>query len=127
MEQKIDNFHPGFPFSDKRPTSITLVCLLGFLGLGFAVLGILIPNVRNQIINQYDFYFILFAILTSILSLLGLIGYWKMRKWGVCFYTVSAAISIMYSILSGLSPDKILNFGDYLVLVVGFIYFKKMK
>ncbi len=61
----------------------------------------------------------------TLLGLIGLVGYWKMRKWGVYVYTTMAVLSIGYGLIVGISG--ILGYIIPLVIiVVGFANLKKM-
>ncbi|MBU2218893.1 hypothetical protein KKG15_00105 [Patescibacteria group bacterium] len=126
MEQQIDNSTQQNSLLGKRPKLITVFCIIGFIGVSFILAGLFMPTARQLLIQQYGVLFIPVTLLTTSLGLIGLIGYWKMRKWGVYVYTSMAVISIGYGLIVGISFD----FLDYilpLVMVgVGFANLKKM-
>src|SRR3989344_6652426 len=92
----------------SRPKIITSVCLLGFVGYGLGLIGLVgfliftgafsTPTAVYQLLSSYGSFVI---ILTSLLTLVGLIGYWKMRKWGVYIYAVMLAIYVVYMLVVG--------------------------
>ncbi|MBI4125425.1 MAG: hypothetical protein HY609_02315 [Deltaproteobacteria bacterium] len=109
----------------KRPTIITVFCIIGFIGTPFVFGGLLIPSARTFLIQQYGLLFVPITILSSLLGLIGLIGCWKMRKWGVYFYTAMAVISIGYGLVVGI-PGILGYILPLVILGVGFANLKKM-
>ena len=112
--------------SEKRPIIITIFCIMGFLAVPFIIAGFLIPSGRNFLIQQYGFSFILIANLLSILSLAGLIGYWKMRKWGVYIYTAAIIINYIYGFIIGISTNSLSFIVPFMIICAGFANLKKM-
>jgi len=111
---------------EQRPTLITVFCVLGFIGIPIMLLSIAIPEVRNQMIQQYGNLVMLNLIVSSILGTIGLVGLWQMKKWGVYFYTAMAIFSTLFSIYQGIS----FNLGYILppvIAAVGWMNLKKMK
>ena len=124
MEQQ-NILQPNSPTA-KRPKIITVFCIIGFIGAPFVFEGLLIPSARELLIQQYGIFFVPITLLSSLLGLIGLIGYWKMRKWGVYFYTAMAVISIGYGLIVGISG--ILGYILPLVILgAGFTNLKKMS
>lgn len=66
----------------KRPTSITVICIIAFIGVISKVPLIFLPEVK-QIGSWYPSYFTLIAVICFVC----LIGIWKMRKWAAYTYT----------------------------------------
>lgn len=60
-----------------------------------------------------------------ILGTIGLVGYWKMKKWGVYIYGLMAIVSIGYMISIGM-PTVYVHFFSILVMIIGFANIKKM-
>lgn len=117
---------------NQRPPLITFICLFFGLFGGLVVfllffLSFIIPGIRDIMIREYGI--IRFTITTLVpftLGLVGLIGYWKMRKWGLYFYSAM----FVFSILSSLILNTQISFLSIIiplgVIGVGFTYFKQM-
>ena len=82
----------------KRPLLVTIICIFGFIGVPLQILGsllLLIPQIvefadmANKVLPSW--YYML-HILFAILFLISLIFIWKMKKWGLIFYTILIAI-----------------------------------
>lgn len=110
----------------KRPIIITIFCILGFLGSAPMLLGLLLPAARAQLITQYGSIMIPISASTFILGLSGIIGYWKMRKWGIYIYSVMAIISIGSGILLNMQTGIISYIMPVVIIVIGIIYYKRM-
>lgn len=72
----------------ERPALITLICILGFLGVASGLWGLESPYDR-ELGTTFQAYHA--VVLT--LSLIVLIGLWKMKKWSVILYGVIAVIN----------------------------------
>jgi hypothetical protein len=68
--------------SKKRPTAITVLCVLGFVGSPIAVLTCFSES-AIQIGSWYPPY----LGFSSALGLICMIGLWKMKKWAAYVYT----------------------------------------
>lgn len=66
----------------KRPTSITVICVLGFIGAAL-IIPVIFSGVAKQIGSWYPSY----LALTSIVGLVCMIGLWQMKKWAAYTYT----------------------------------------
>ena len=66
----------------KRPTSITVICILGILG-ALASLPLLFSPIAQDIGAWYPPY----LGLSSIVGLVCMIGLWMMKKWAAFTYT----------------------------------------
>ena len=111
----------------KRPIIITIVCILGFLGAAVMLLGLLSPSARTQLIKQYGTIMIPISMLSFSFFLAGIIGYWKMRKWGVYFYSVMAIISIGSGILLNLQTGILSYIIPIVIIGIGIIYYNRMS
>lgn len=79
----------------KRPLLITIICILGFMGIPLQIFGL--SSIADVIIpSWYSILNVLFALA----YLVGLIFIWKMKKWGLILYTSLAIVegTIMFSL-----------------------------
>lgn len=113
----------------KRPLIITILCVLNFIGLTITLLGLLIPENRALIVQRAGGVMVPMAFAISISAFVGMIGYWKMRKWGVWIYSGMAIIDFGSDFLLNLSLSQI-GVTQYilkiLVIAVGIVYFNRM-
>ena len=79
-----------------RPGIITFFCILGFIGAAITAAILMISASASNPTTWLGTLII--TSLVIILEVVGLIGYWRMRKWGVYVYT---AVQIFYAIYSG--------------------------
>lgn len=77
--------------SVERPTIITVICIIGFVGAGLGLLG-------SFALLALAPMFGIIALASVGVGLTALIGVWQMKKWGVYVYTASAALSIIGSL-----------------------------
>jgi hypothetical protein len=110
----------------KRPAIITIICILGFLGAVMMLLTLLNPSARTQMIQEEGVIIIPFLMSIFIFWVAGMIGYWKMKRWGVHLYIVMAVISIGAGFLFNLQTGTISYLMPIIVIGIGLIYFKRM-
>lgn len=63
----------------KRPFAVTIICLIGFLEL-------LISIIYNQIFIIEDYYTTSYISFILLLTMVCIIGLWKMKKWALFIY-----------------------------------------
>jgi hypothetical protein len=66
----------------KRPTAITVVCIMSFIGVAFTF-PLIFSNISAQIGSWYPPY----LGLSAIIGLVCMIGLWQMKKWAAYTYT----------------------------------------
>jgi hypothetical protein len=113
----------------KRPLIITILCVLNFIGLTITFLGLLIPENRAVIVQRAGEVMVPMAFVITISAFVGMVGYWKMRKWGVWIYSGMAIIDFGSDFLLNLSLSQIgiiQMMLKILVIAVGIAYFNRM-
>jgi len=128
MQQTTNSISKSYSLQ-KRPGVITAVCIVGFITLAFVLSGLFIPSVREPVIQKYGFFsFILSVPFPVLLALIGLVGYWKMRKWGVYVYTAMVVFSIGIGFIQGggLGAAVGNNIFPAFIIGIGFAYLKRM-
>ena len=88
---------------DERPVLVTVICILGFLGVPLTfLLSILtlVPEFAALTGQVFPIWYSVFSIVLAVLYLVGLIFIWKMKKWALVCYTtlVIADYIAMFSI-----------------------------
>ncbi len=108
--------------SGQRPTFLTVVCILSFIGIGLAVIGyaaaFAVLGVAEAAVGGLDqamqdagatmttgpstgvvWAYIIVGFLTVIMQLIGVIQMWKLKKKGFMLYTIAAVISVVMGIV----------------------------
>lgn len=113
----------------KRPLIITIICVLNFTGITCSFLSLVIPEDRALLVRRAGAVMVPIAFTICILVFVGMIGYWKMRKWGVWVYSCMAVINFGSGLLLRLPLSQKGVFHYLLiifVIVIGFVYFDRM-
>jgi len=89
--------HDAGALKSKRPTSITVICVLGFIGAAFSI-----PLIFSDVARQLGSWYPPFLGLMSALGLACMIGLWKMKKWAAYTYTGMVALNQIVLLATGL-------------------------
>ena len=128
METNYTN-QPLAPQSNKRrPTFVTVLCILGFIGIAFSLIGVLALRFVQDIPELEVFgvlppWYSIFSLAIDIFYLASLIYIWKMKKVGLIALTGIFAVDIVVALLDVPS----LVFGEALItfiicaVVIGFV------
>jgi len=81
-QQNINDQVNEKPDNKKRPTAITVICVLGFIGAAFTI-PIIFSDLPGQVGNWYPPY----LGLSAIIGFACMIGLWQMKKWAAYTYT----------------------------------------
>lgn len=83
MEPKeIIDLPPEEPQPKKRPVAITVICVLGFIGVAVAV-----PMAFSGMARFIGAWYPPYLLLSAGVGLACMIGLWKMKKWAAYAYT----------------------------------------
>ena len=72
----------------KRPTSITVICVLGFIGALFTV-----PLIFSPIAQQIGPWYPPYLGFSAVIGLACMVGLWMMKKWAAYTYTGFVALN----------------------------------
>ena len=81
-QQNIDNQVNEKQEEKKRPTAITVICVLGFIGAAFTI-----PLIFSDIAGQIGSWYPPYLGLSAIIGLVCMVGLWQMKKWAAYTYT----------------------------------------
>jgi hypothetical protein len=81
----------------ERPTSITAICVLGFIGALISV-----PLIFSPVAQQIGFGYLLYLGLSSFIALVCMLGLWMMKKWAVYTYIGLIALNQIFLLAMGL-------------------------
>lgn len=108
-----------------RPTSITLICVLGFVGALEISWAILYPSISTTL-QRLGLGFSLYLTFSALFLFICMIGLWLMKKWGVYTYTALSVINQVVLVFLGRW-----NIGALLipaiVLYIGYRHLSKMS
>lgn len=90
-----------------RPTFLTVLCILTFIGSGLGVLGGLLGLVGSSALGMFapqgTMLVQVMGLIAAVLCLYGAIQMWGLKKQGFMMYAAGVAISIIGSIVSALT------------------------
>ena len=109
------------PVAMHRPWAITVICVLSLIGAPAAI-WILSSGIAEQIGPWYPPY----LAGASIVGAICLLGFWKMRRWGVVLYTVLALINQVVLLVAG-RWNALAIILPGIVVAIGFGYFSRMR
>ncbi len=105
----------------SRPIAITVICVLGFIGVLFVV-PIALSAQASAIANWYPPY----LIFASIVGIICFIALWKMKAWGVYTYALFVVVNQITLITIGLWTISSLAI-PAIVVAIGVYYLKDMS
>ena len=108
IDVKTENVTQEKEIKNKRPTAITVICVLGFIGVALIFL-LIFSGMAARIGNWYLPY----ATCLAIIGLVNMIGLWKMKKWAAYAYTGVMAFNQIVLLSVGLW-----NFKDFIIPVI---------
>jgi len=105
MERPIQPFTSTKPAKGARPVVITIICILGFIGVGAIVLMALFALTGGAVSGTGFGLPLTWAgillLAMSLVQLWPLLGMWNMKKYGVIAYTVLFVIGQLSVIIDG--------------------------
>ncbi len=105
----------------ERPVIITVICIIGFIGLLFVV-----PIIFSEIAKSVGAWYPPYLVFSTIIGLVCMIGLWMMKKWSIIAYTLFVVINQVVMITFGVWNIFALIIPG-IVIVIGFLNYKKMK
>lgn len=134
MSETLDNVNAE---AGKRPTFLTVICILSFVGIGLAIIGYITAftlmgvaesaiSTANQMAAEAGvqveqgpstgiiWAYIIGGFVTAIIQLVGVLQMWKLKKSGFMLYTAASVIAIVLTILYS-------GFGVGIIFPVAFI------
>lgn len=79
-----------------RPVAITVICILGFIGAGLAVIGLL---ATMSFFMAFGIGYFIFLIASVALGLLSLIWMWQMKKKGAYLYAANFVLGQIMTVV----------------------------
>ncbi|HAS40825.1 MAG TPA: hypothetical protein DCS93_10115 [Microscillaceae bacterium] len=109
------------PRRSQRPIIITIICILGFLGL-----LTLIPILYSPLSLKVGSWYRPYLIFSGLVGLVCLLGLWRMRQWAPTAYALYVIVGLIVSLYHNVwSAQSIII--PLLVCVVAFAYGNRMN
>jgi hypothetical protein len=93
-------------FSGTRPTFLTVLCILTFIGAGFGILGGLIGLAGTSTMSsgletiEIPKIYTFIGLISTALGLAGAILMWNLKLKGFFIYVAGAALNVLMSLIS---------------------------
>ncbi len=107
-----------------RPILITICCLIGFAGVPVTAYFVIVN--REAIIAFNGWWFIFALTVFAAIGVTGLVGYWRMRRWGLYLYASMTALSLLYALASG-SFSLSSSLSSIAITAIGGAYYARMR
>ncbi|MFI8605976.1 hypothetical protein ACIGCP_16035 [Cellulophaga baltica] len=104
----------------KRPSAITVICILGFIGAAFTI-----PLVFSDIARQIGSWYPPYLGLSAILGFTCMIGLWQMKKWAAYTYTAFVVLNQIILLVMGVWNIMALII-PAIVVAIALTHLKKM-
>ena len=109
----------------NRPLAITIICIIGFLGFGLSLFTM--PALYGTLTATYGAWYGPFWVASLALTLVSLIGYWLMKKWGVFLYIGTFIAGSVVGVLQGIPFTALGLAVPLLISVLGLVYLRRMR
>jgi hypothetical protein len=112
------------PTQPKRPGIITAICVLGFLGVVNAAFSMFSPYAK-MLGSSFQAYFAV----VMLINLIAVVGFWKMKKWGVILYalTVTVNVVVLWQVWHFKLPAVLVGWVlNMVIVIIGIYHFPKM-
>lgn len=115
MSEEILDIENSQGNNEERPTFLTVLCILTFIGSGLGILGGLIGAVGNLFSSSYanapgsGVLSILLGIISSALCLFGAIQMWQLRKSGFNLYVAGSTVYVAVAIMNAIQVSSMSN------------------
>lgn len=104
----------------KRPTVLTVICIISFVA---EVLGF--PTIFSPFIKKQGDFFPAFTGLLIAFEFISIVGVWYMKKWGVRIYLITAMLNQSLMIyIDNWSAFKLIL--PLIFIVIAAFFYKKM-
>jgi hypothetical protein len=104
----------------RRPPVISILCILGFIGVAF-----LVPKVFSTVARDIGAWYPPYIALVGVIGLICNIGFWKMKKWGFYGYVAFVVLNQVVMLSTGTWLPTALIVPIIVIAIVAF-YFKQM-
>lgn len=84
------------PEEKNRPTAITVICVIGFIGAAFTI-----PLIFSDIAGHIGSWYPPYLGLSAIIGFVCMVGLWQMKKWAAYTYTGFVGLNQIVLLIMG--------------------------
>lgn len=107
--------------ANKRPTLITILCIVGFISAVFSL-----PLSLSSYASDIGPWYPPFLAIAAVIGLVVFIGFWRMRLWALYVYLVLFLVNQTVLLVTHVwSP--VAAIAPIIVLIIGFSYRSRMR
>ena len=103
---------------NQRPTAITVICVIGFIGA-----AVCIPLIFSEAAADIGDWYPPYLAFSSIIGFACMVGFWQMKKWAT--YTYAALVGINQVVLLAMDVWSVMAL--VVPAIVVFFTFKYLK
>jgi hypothetical protein len=107
--------------ASPRPTAITVICILGFIGAAISI-----PVIFSDIARAIGPWYPPYLGFSALAGLICMVGLWKMRKWSVFAYTALVVLNQIVLFSMGVWNVFALLI-PAIVIAIAFAHLSKMR
>jgi hypothetical protein len=107
--------------STRRPVIITVLCVLGLIAAAANV-----PTIFAEVARKVGAWYPPFLTLSVVVTVVCVIGLWKMRRWAVLLYTGFALAVLVIALMIG-AWNTTAQLVRFAVIIIMFSQFPKMR
>ncbi len=120
----MENESTALNATGRRPVVITVFCILG---MGIMLLSLLAaPQMVKLLKESIGPWYVPIWIASVVITIVSLIGYWLMRRWGVYLYTATFIAGTVFGLIFGIPFSVPGLLVPFVVIALGFSYFRRM-
>jgi hypothetical protein len=108
------------PALQQRPPVITIICILGFIGVLFVL-----PKVFSSLARDVGAWYPPYLAFIGIVGLICNIGFWQMKKWGFYGYIAFVAANQVIMLSTGTWLPMALISPAIIIAILAY-YFNRM-
>jgi hypothetical protein len=112
----------------QRPVLVTVLCLVAAYGISMLVFQATSRNgaERFQALLGADPSLPYFLIFRISLTAVAMVGYWFMKRWGVCVYSFMAVTTSVWTLFLTIRLTWYEYMAPIFIMGVGYYYWKRM-
>ena len=110
----------------KRPYVLSLICVLGFIGLPYLLMDLDDPELQRINSEKYGPNHMMISFVLNCLKFVAFSGFWLMRKWAIALFGSVAAIHFLYALLKH-EQGLVLHIKSLAILIIALHFKDRMK
>jgi hypothetical protein len=104
-----------------RPTAITVICVIGFIGGLFTI-----PLIFSEVAGNIGAWYPRYLAFSAVVGFICMVGLWNMKRWAVFSYTGFVALNQLVLLVMGVWNVLALVIPG-IVIAIAFMHLSKMR